>query len=184
MQFYLVYLHYYSQQNHNTMNNKTHYRKVMKSDHLGIADLEDLIEEGKKLIFTVKEVKQEYGVSVAGKRGDFNIAYFVEKIKPLVLNSTNAKQLKSFSNNSPFVEDWKNVLVELYIDENVKMKGEIVGGVRIKPIQPKLQPIEKKQFTEANFAKAKEAKATIEQIEKAYSISEEVKVKYLAYAGL
>ena len=25
------------------MNTKTHYRKVMKSDHLGIADLEDFI---------------------------------------------------------------------------------------------------------------------------------------------
>jgi len=156
----------------------------MKSDHLGIADLEDLIEEGKKLIFTVKEVKQEYGVSVAGKRGDFNIAYFAEKIKPLVLNSTNAKQLKSFSNNSPFVEDWKNVLVELYIDENVKMKGEVVGGVRIKPIQPKLQPIEKKPFTESQFEQAKLAGATIEIIEKKYTITEELKAKYKTYAGL
>lgn len=163
------------------MNNKTHYRKVMKSDHLGIADLEDLIEENKSLVFTIKEVKQEINVAVAGKKGNFNIAYFVEKIKPLVLNSTNCKQVKSFCNNSPFVEDWKNVLVELYIDENVKMKGETVGGVRIKPIQPKLQPIEKKPFTEAQFEQAKQAGATIELIEKKYTITEEVKTKYLNY---
>lgn len=50
------------------MNNKTHYRKVMKSDHLGIADLEDLIEENKSLVFTIKEVKQEINVAVAGKK--------------------------------------------------------------------------------------------------------------------
>lgn len=166
------------------MNNKTHYRKVMKSDHLGIADLEDLIEEGKPLVFTIKEVKQEINVSVAGKKGNFNIAYFVEKIKPLVLNSTNCKQVKAFCNNSPFVEDWKNVLVELYIDDNVKMKGETVGGVRIKPIQPTLQQKPKPQFTEANFEKAKEAKATIELIEKRYTITDEVKTKYLAYVGV
>lgn len=162
-------------------NSKTHYRKVMKSDHLGIADLEDLIEEKKPLVFTIKEVKQEYNVAVAGKKGNFNIAYFAEQIKPLVLNSTNAKVVKSFANNSPFVEDWKNIRVELYIDENVKMKGEVVGGVRIKQVQP--MPKQKPQFTEANFEKAKLANATIEQIETAYSITEEVKKQYLSYAG-
>jgi len=160
---------------------KTHYRKVMKSDHLGIADLEDLIEEKKPLVFTIKEVKQEINVAVAGKKGSFNIAYFNENIKPLVLNSTNCKVVKSFANNSPFVEDWKNILVELYIDENVKMKGEVVGGVRIKQVQPiqKQKPV----FTEADFAKAKQANATIERIERAYTLTEETKQKYIDYAA-
>ena len=118
-------------------NNKTHFRKVFKSDHLGVADLEDLIENKNRLVFTIKEVRQEYDVMVAGKKGNFNIAYFNEKIKPLVLNSTNSKQVKKFCNNSPFVEDWKDVIVELYIDRNVKMMGDIVGGVRIKKTQPR-----------------------------------------------
>lgn len=60
------------------MSSKTHFRKVLKSDHLGTSDLEDFIEEGRSLIFTIKEVRQQYGVSVAGKKGDFNIAYFAE----------------------------------------------------------------------------------------------------------
>lgn len=38
---------------------------------------------------------------------------------------------------SPFVEDWQNIAVELFIDHSVKMKGEIVGGVRIKSQPPK-----------------------------------------------
>jgi hypothetical protein len=118
------------------MENKTHYRRVFKSDHLGIADLEDLIEEGKRLVFTVKEVKQEFDTMVAGKKINANIAYFKEPIKPMVLNATNSKIMKSFNNNSPFVEDWKNTVIELYIDPNVKMKGDTVGGVRIKPKQP------------------------------------------------
>ena len=159
--------------------NKTHYRKVFKSDHLGIADLEDFIEEKKPLIFTIKEVRQEYDTLVAGKKINANIAYFKENIKPLVLNATNSKILKSFSNGSPFVEDWENTLIELYIDANVKMKGDVVGGVRIKPIQPKAKA--KKTFTEANFAKAKEAKATIEQIVKIYEIDAETILKYEQY---
>jgi len=168
------------------MEQKHHFRKVYKSDHLGIADLEDYIEEGKKLIFTIKEVKQHNiipnvkgtGVLVAGKLISANIAYFAEPIKPMVLNATNAKQIKAFTGSS-FVEDWKNVLIELYCDESVKMKGEVVGGIRIKPVQPISKA--KTAFTKANFEAAKKANATIEMIEKAYTITDEVKKEYLDY---
>ena len=112
--------------------NKTHFRKVFKSDHLGSADIEEYIEEGKSLIFTIKEVKQEYKTKVAGKAIDANIAYFKESnVKPLVLNATNSRILKNMT-SSPFVEDWKGLRIEIYIDKDVKMKGEVVGGVRIK----------------------------------------------------
>lgn len=161
---------------------KSHFRKVYKSDHLGVADLEDLIDDGKSLIFTIIHVKQETTI-VAGKKGTFNIAYFHEKIKPWVLNATNARQVKQFAGTgSPFVEDWKNVPVELYIDNNVKMKGEVVGGVRIKPIKPNIVK-EKPVFTEANFEKAKEANATIAMIEKSYQITEEIKNLYTEYVN-
>lgn len=159
------------------MENKHHYRRVMKSDHLGSADLEDLIEQGKSLIFIISHVKQEMGVSVAGRKGDFNIAYFKEpNVKPLVLNSTNSKRVRGFAGGSPFVEDWNNILVELYIDENVKMKGETVGGVRIMPTQPKSKA--KPLFTEAMFEKARTAKATIEAIKKSYEVTPEIEKLY------
>lgn len=164
------------------MSDKSHFRKVYKSDHLGVPDLEDLIDDGKRLVFTISHVKQE-NTSVAGKKGDFNIAYFKEPIKPWVLNATNAKQVKVFAGGSPFVEDWKNIPVELYIDAAVKMKGEVVGGVRIKPVKPVIEQKQKPVFTESNFEKAKAAGATIETIEKSYQITEEVKAKYTEYVG-
>ena len=119
------------------MSTKTHYRKVFKSDHLGIADLEEFIEEKRPLIFTISHVIQHYGTKVAGKKIDANNAYFIDPIKPMVLNATNCKVLKKLSGGSKFVEDWKNLEVELYIDPNVKMKGEVVGGLRIKDEPPK-----------------------------------------------
>jgi hypothetical protein len=167
-----------------TSEKKDHFRKVYKSDHLGVADLEDLKENNIPLIFTIKEVKQEFNVSVAGKKGDFNIAYFNESIKPLVLNATNSKIVKSFApNKSPYVQDWKNIPVELFIDYSVKMKGDVVGGVRISPVQPKLQPKAKPFFTEANFEKAKNAGATIERIKEVYHITSEVELKFIEYVG-
>lgn len=170
------------------MENKHHYRNVFKSDHLGSADLEDFIEKGTKLIFTIKEVRQEKGAKVAGKKIDANIAYFVENIKPLVLNATNSKIVKSFTiskehpNGSPFVEDWKNLTIELYIDENVQMKGEKTQGVRIRPIQPVAKK-EKPFFTEANFENAKKANASVELIKERYQLTAEIESKYLNYVG-
>lgn len=170
------------------MENKHHYRNVFKSDHLGSADLEDFTEQGTKLIFTIREVKQEKQAKVAGKKIDANIAYFVENIKPLVLNATNSKTVKSFAktkehpNGSPFVEDWKNLIIELYVDDNVQMKGEKTQGVRIRPIQPIIKK-EKPLFTEANFEKAKSANATIETIKERYLVSDEIEKKYAEYFG-
>lgn len=117
--------------------NKTHYRKVFKSDHLAQADLEDLIEAGKRLVFTIKQVRQEYGAKVAGHKIDANIAYFEEDMKPWVVNAGNSAILKRFA-ASPFVEDWAGLVIELYIDPNVKMKGETTGGVRVSPNKPKM----------------------------------------------
>jgi hypothetical protein len=164
------------------MSNKHHFRKVYKSDHLGVADLEDYLEAGVTLEFTIKEVKQEKGVVVAGKRGDYNIAYFTTdkgRIKPLVLNVTNAKIVKSFCKNSSFVEDWNNVKVELYIDEAVRMKGQVVGGVRINPVQPKERPV----FLETKFESALKANATIESIKKNWDVSPVIEKKWLEYVS-
>lgn len=158
---------------------KTNYRTVYKSDHLGVIDLEEIIERGDKLIFTIKEVKQEFGTKVAGNKIDANICYFKEPIKPLVLNSTNAKVLKNLS-GSAFIENWANMIIEVYIDATVKMKGEVVGGVRIKPIKYQAQL---PTFTEANFEKAKNANATIDLIKSRYSITPEVEQQYLNYVS-
>jgi hypothetical protein len=117
---------------------QTHYRKVFKSDHLGVADLEDFSEQGSNLIFTIARVQQEYGARVAGKKIDANIAYFVEDIKPLVLNAGNSKIVKDLS-GSCFIEHWQNVTVQLYIDRGAKLKGEVVGGVRISPTRVQVQ---------------------------------------------
>lgn len=122
------------------MSNQTHYRKVFKSDHLGCADLEDFIESGSNLIFTISHVNQERGAKVAGKKIDANIAYFVEKIKPLVLNAGNSKAVSKLA-GSVFVENWKNLPIQLYIDSSVMMKGQITGGVRVSYNAPKQRQV-------------------------------------------
>jgi len=110
---------------------KTHYRKVFKSDHLGVADLEDLIENGKELIFTIEQVQQEYGVKIAGKKVDKNIVYFKEDIKPWALNATNCGILKDLS-GSVLIENWAGMTIRLFINPDVRFMG-YEGGIRIHP---------------------------------------------------
>jgi hypothetical protein len=158
---------------------KHHYRNVFKSDHLGSADLEDLIEQGSNLIFTISHAKQELGAKVAGKKMDANVVYFKENIKPMVVNATNGKIIKSFTGSS-FVEDWNNVVVELYIDENVRsVSGGTTQGVRIRPIQPQIKT--KKDFTADMFERAKNAGATIEKIKGTYNVTAEIEKQYNEY---
>ncbi len=165
------------------MEKKTHYRKVFKSDHLGVADLEEMNEKGTRLVFTVKEVKQHLivsgvknsGVVVAGKRISANIAHFNEDIKPFVLNATNSGIMKSFANNSPLIEDWANKAIELYIDPTVSMKGEVVGGVRIRPVQPKMsKPVLTAKHPRFEDAKKASIDGKLQAVLDRYEVSNEV----------
>ncbi len=165
---------------------QTDWRQFRKSTHLASADLDAMETSGKALIFTIKDVKYETGVDVSGTKMDGVFCHFIEDIKPLKLNSTNNKILAGFAKKDGLIgrechiiENWKGMRIELYVDRNVKMMGAITDGIRIKPLRPKAK--EKKEFTEANFEAAFKAKATIEQIEKSYTITEEIKAKYLNY---
>jgi hypothetical protein len=165
------------------MEKKHHYRAIAKSDHLGVADLEDFIEEKKAMIFTIKHVKQEFGATVAGKKGNFNIAYFNESIKPLVLNSTNSKVIKVFAGGSPFVEDWSNITIELFIDETVKMKGELVGGIRIKNIKPSFPILTVDSKAYQNAVTHIKNGGSIADIEKRFILTKEISAKIVEDAN-
>lgn len=160
---------------------KTNYRNVYKSDYLGAIDLEEMTDKKQSLQFTISDAKQIKGANIAGTKKDANIIYFKEGIKPLVVNATNGKVLKEIT-GSIYLEDWKGTIIELYVDANVKMKGEVVGGVRIHKKKISATP-QKPQFIESMFEKAKAGGFTMQQIEQSYSVSPEVKSKYLNYVA-
>lgn len=132
------------------------YRKAYKSDHLGVVDLEEMIENGRPTVVTIKDVFFEEDVVVAGNKGAHNIAYFCESgIKPLVLNSTNAESVRALCKGGANLNTWvMPVRVELYIDATVKMKGQVVGGIRIKRQTP---PPVKHPIKAADWPKALKA---------------------------
>lgn len=114
---------------------KTHYRKAFDSPYLSSADIVE------PTVLTVSHVKLE--ADRTKKTKDlFNTAYFAEKeirkgepLKPMILNASNSKTLKALT-NTPFIEDWRNVRITIYVDHNVRFGKETVEGLRISPHQP------------------------------------------------
>jgi hypothetical protein len=113
--------------------NKTHFRKAFDSPYLSSADIVEATT------LTVKRVTLE--LDRTKKTKDlFNTAHFAErelrpgeKLKPMILNATNSKMLRDIS-GSPFIEDWCDLRVTVYVDHNVKFGREVTEGLRIMPL--------------------------------------------------
>lgn len=118
--------------------------KYRKSTHLAGVDVEAIIEEKGSCILTIKDAFYDKGVDVSGNKTDGYFLEFDEPIKGMVVNSGNRKTIANIvktlknctSAESRKIDKWIGVQIELYFDENVKMMGQIVGGIRVKAISP------------------------------------------------
>lgn len=113
---------------------KTHYRKAFNSPYIASADIVE------PMTFTISHVNLEQHHAQKKKDEWFNTAYFKEteirpgeKMKPMILNATNSKMMAQITGAS-FIDDWRDVRVELYVDPNVRQIGGGTGdGVRLRP---------------------------------------------------
>lgn len=152
---------------------KTHWRACDKTDFLGSADLEDLLKDGQTdLVLVIKfvEIKE---VRVRGKKEVCRVATFTAPgVKPMIINVGNGKILKKFANNSKHIEDWINIPVSIYVNDNVRLGSETTEGLRFRPVQPR---IEKPELTPDHKAWEKAVKAVkdgkIEAVKDRYKIS-------------
>ena len=134
---------------------KTHFRKAFDSPYVGSADLVE------PTILTISHVRLEPDHTKKTKEV-FNTAFFVEqelrrgeKLKPMILNASNSKTMRTLA-GSPYIDDWKNIRVTIYVDPQVKFGREVVEGLRISPHAPeKARPV----LTPANAKRWAAAKA-------------------------
>lgn len=118
---------------------KIHYRRAFDSPYLSSADIVDPV------VLTVKHVRLESDKTKKTK-DLFNTAHFVEKeirkgepLKPMILNATNSKTMKGLT-GTPFIDDWCNVRITVYVDHSVRFGKETVEGLRISPHAPEAAP--------------------------------------------
>lgn len=109
---------------------KTHYRKAFNSPYLSSADIVDPV------VLTISHVLLESDRSKQSK-DDFNTAFFAEReirpgeaLKPMILNATNSKLLAQIT-GSKWIEDWRDVLVEVRVESGIQFGREKVDGLRL-----------------------------------------------------
>ena len=129
---------------------KTHYRKAFNSPYLSSADIvgETSLTIAKVVLEPDKTKKTQ---------NNFNTAYFTvkeirdgEPLKPMIFNAGNSKTMHKIT-GSHFIDDWNNINVVVYVDPNVKNRGEIVEGLRIKavPNRPEVTPANERTWSRA-----------------------------------
>lgn len=135
------------------MTDKTHYRKAFDSPYLSSADIVE------PTTLTIKRVTLEKDRTKKSKEL-FNTAWFVEKelrpgeiLKPMILNATNSKTVKALT-GSPYIEDWNDVRITVYVDKNVRFGNDNVEGLRISPKPPGRKQITPEQTKAWESAKA------------------------------
>ena len=137
---------------------QTHYRKVFDSPYLSSADIVE------PTILTIIGVRQEPDRTKKTK-DVFNTAYFKEKelrageeLKPMILNATNSRTMKTIA-GSPYIEDWTNIPVTIFVDNAVRFGRDTVEGLRIATERPRLRKPELTQEDVKGWARAIEVYA-------------------------
>lgn len=113
------------------MSDKTHWKKLTNPDYLGSY----AFQPGEEKTVTIKEVKRElvFNPSASGKE-ECTVAYFVEDIKPMILNTTNCKTIAKVW-ECPFIEDWAGRRITLKV-KKISAFGEMVDAVRVSSERP------------------------------------------------
>jgi hypothetical protein len=109
----------------------THWRTFLDSDVIRFVDLQD--QE-----FTLKISKVVKG-KVTGKSGKANgkaMIYFEGREKPLGAGTAILSEIGRLYGND--VRKWPGKFITIWPDPSVVFGGEKVGGVRVRPVVPKV----------------------------------------------
>lgn len=109
----------------------THWKKLSNPNYLGAYSIED----GRDLVLTIRAVKQETVIGADGKKDECIVCYWEEPDKPMILNSTNAKQIQKLL-GTPYIERWAGRKIQIGV-EKVKAFGDVVEALRVRKFLPK-----------------------------------------------
>jgi hypothetical protein len=136
----------------------THWKQLKNPDYIGAYAL----QPGEELILTIKSCGLEQVVGTDGKKQDCLVMHFMEQVKPMILNNTNAKTITKI-HGTPYMEQWSGKLIQIFA-RKVRAFGEDVDALRIRDFVPKKVTIDP-----AKAIAAINACATLDQLKKTYT---------------
>ncbi len=136
----------------------THWKQLKNPDYIGAYAL----QPGEELILTIKSCGLEQVVGTDGKKQDCLVMHFMEQVKPMILNNTNAKTITKI-HGTPYMEQWSGKLIQIFA-RKVRAFGEDVDALRIRDFVPKKVTIDP-----AKAIAAINACASLDQLKKTYT---------------
>lgn len=142
--------------------------KYRTHTHLAGVDVELIIAEKGKCEYTIKECYYAKNVNVSGNKTN---GYFIEwtdpTVMPMVVNSGNRKKIAQIAFQAKGLKtmaearnigNWSGLTIELKFDPNVKMMGQVVGGIVV--VLPEFKPVQ--QVSDANAIQKLSACTTLD----------------------
>jgi len=144
---------------------KQHWKQATGSKYIGAYAVEDELKV-KIISIAVEEVS-----GANGRIDNCIVAQLDGDNKPFIINKTNSKTISEIA-SSPYIEDWVGKEIILFAT-TTNLKSEVVETLRVRKPKPVLNEKHEsfKQIQEA----IKKGSYKIEQIEKKYDISPEIK---------
>lgn len=116
---------------------KTHWRKIVESDYLAGADLDDGHGNHPAITVTIANARPEKVMDPGTKKEEscLILKFQEPQYKPMICNATNAKAI-SKATGSEYIQDWGGRQITIGT-EKVRAFGEIWDALRVKPFAPK-----------------------------------------------
>lgn len=113
----------------------THWRQQSDMNYLGAWDIPNVNGTARDLVLTIKSVAVETVENPVNKtKEDKRVIHFVENYKPMIVNTTNAKNIAA-AVGSPYVENWAGHKISIY-SLHGKWFGEERDALRIRTTEP------------------------------------------------
>ena len=136
----------------------THWKQLKNPDYIGAYAL----QPGEEIILTIKSCGLEQVVGTDGKKQDCLVVHFMEQVKPMILNNTNAKTISKV-HQTPYMEQWTGKKIQIYA-RRVRAFGEDVDALRVRDFVPKSVTVDP-----TNAIATINAATTLDELKKAYT---------------
>ena len=136
----------------------THWKQLKNPDYIGAYAL----QPGEELILTIKSCGLEQVANTDGKKQDCLVVHFMEQVKPMILNTTNAKTISKV-HQTPYMEQWVGKKIQIYA-RRIRAFGEDVDALRVRDFAPKAMAVDP-----IDAINAINACTTLDELKKTYS---------------
>lgn len=114
----------------------THWKATVNPDYIGSYAL----TPDQDLILTIKSAATETITGTGGKKEDKLVIHFIENVKPMICNRTNAKVISKI-HKTPYIEQWVGKRIQLY-SSRISAFGEEVDALRVRDFIPQLKAVD------------------------------------------